>query len=223
MQVAVWDFNGVIVDDVNAHRVAFNSILAMFDLPPIDTIDKCQRMTSVPYIDGILATGITREQFFANVMKIDASYHDAYMACPEAYRLRKGVEAALDHVSATGGDNIILTNTRRDVIETQLERIGIRDKFAWVSTSDDRKETGVKLNKVERLGAYFKKAGRRPGFIVGDSIEEPAVGKAFGLKSIAVTGGWFDRDRLEKCDADMVVDCISQIPSVLNTRPFRPA
>lgn len=41
VQVAVWDFNGVIVDDVNAHRIAFNSILAMFDLPMIETIDKC--------------------------------------------------------------------------------------------------------------------------------------------------------------------------------------
>lgn len=182
-----------------------------------------QRMTSVPYIDGILATGITREQFTANVMKIAASYHDAYMACPEAYQLRKGVEAALDHVSAAGGDNVILTNTRRDVIETQLERLGIRDKFKWVSTSDDRKETGVKLNKVERLTAYFETAGRRPGFIVGDSIEEPVVGKAFGLTSIAVTGGWFDRERLEACGADVLVDCISQIPSVLTRRAFTPA
>lgn len=225
MRLAVWDFNGIVVDDVEAHRKSVNVIFAMFGVPPLASTDDSRRHTTVPFIHGFEAVGITRDAFMARQPEIDRVYHDTYMAMDEAYQLRRGVRDSLTWVNDNGGRNIILTNTRRDVIDRQLDHMNIRDHFAWISTADDRKDLVANLNKTQRLKHYFGTLGSAiNGVIIGDSTEEPVVAREFGLKSVAVCGGWFDRERLVAAQPDHLVECVSDVPRALaQTWNIKPA
>jgi|GEM_PF-3388566 len=222
MKIAVWDFNGVIVDDAAAHHNAYNSILKLFNLPLLETLDEARRATTVPYSDGLYGCGVTPAQLRDHVIAIDTAYHAAYLDAPSAYQLRKGVRACLEDIRADGGMNVILSNTRRDVLNRQLTRTGIAGLFSHLSTSDDRSTTGLKMTKAERLNAYFRSLAEpvTQAFLIGDSTEEPAVAKAAGLHSIAVSGGWFERERLAQAGADHLIDCVSELPRVLRSIGF---
>jgi len=217
MKTIVWDFNGVIVDDIEAHRMATNAALDLFDTPQrLHTIDDTRRATTVPYAHGFMALGVTQADLMARIGDVDVAYHDAYLKSPQAFVPRKGIPETLALVRKQGWKNVILSNTRRDILNIQLERMGLDASFDWISTSDQRSETGIKLNKTERLHSFFNtQANHKTGFIIGDSTEEIDVARAMGLQSIAVLGGWFDKTRLTEKAPDYMVDCTSRIANVL--------
>ncbi len=217
MKTIVWDFNGVVVDDIEAHRMATNAALALFDTPHrLHTIDDARRATTVPYAHGFMALGVTQADLMARIGDVDAAYHDAYLQSPQAFAPRNGVPETLALIRKNGWKNIILSNTRRDILDIQLERMGMTDSFDWISTSDQRSQTGIRLNKTERLHGFFNlQSSPEAGFIIGDSTEEIDVARAMGLQSIAVLGGWFDEIRLAEKTPDYMVGCTSGIAGVL--------
>ncbi len=224
MHVAVWDFNGVLADDIEAHRAAFNDILAMFGKPPLRDAAHTRTHTTVPYIDSILAAGIDMAAFKARNIEVDDVYHRTYLAHPAARALRPGVVEALDAVTGRGAHNVILSNTRRDVLLDQLGHWGLTNRFNWMSPCDDRKATGFKLTKSNRLKAYFDDLAhsRVNAVIIGDSTEEPDVARELNLKSIAVSGGWFDTPRLDAANPDYTVASITEAAHILRTIRFAP-
>ncbi|MCB1538220.1 MAG: HAD family hydrolase [Rhodospirillales bacterium] len=223
MEITVWDFNGVVVDDIDAHRIAFSAVLTrIFNKPPIDCIDDTRRRTTVPYSAGFLAAGIDEADLKARLHEIDNLYHGAYLNHPHALRARDGIYDALAVVEQLGGRNILLSNTRPDVLEHQLDQLGLSRAFAWKSCCEKRMETGFRFSKSGRLQAYFNGLCQSPvrGIIVGDSIEEPMVAKELGLASIALTGGWFDHDRLAASGADYLAHSLAEVAKIIRTHRF---
>lgn len=215
----VWDFNGVVVDDVAAHHAGFNAVLALFDRAPVPTIQDIQRLTTTPYLAAFNALGISNDTFMARVRETDPLYHTTYLSHPSAHTLRPGIKDALETVRNAGGNNIILSNTRRDTLDEQLHTLGIADQFCWVSTSDDRDKTGQRLDKVARLMPYMQQ-NPNTTCIIGDSPEEITVARALGLTGIAVSGGWFDDARLHAARPDAFLASTSDLPKLLKTGPL---
>ncbi len=227
--IAVWDFNGSVVDDVEAHLRAKNAVLELFDKPPVESIEDVRRIVSVPYIAGFERLGISRDDFLARIDEIDPLYHRVYLESEAAFRLRDGVLETLEMVRAIGGTNVILSNTQPEALHHQMDALGITSYFDWHSPSADRTGIVTKLNKTQRLRTLldeFATYASLEGCVIGDSTEEPQIGRDLGMTSIALNGGWFDRERLAAAQPDYHVDSVRDIPAILQQvwtiRPRQP-
>jgi HAD superfamily hydrolase (TIGR01509 family) len=96
-----------------------------------------------------------------------------------------GVERWLDEADALGLRLAIASSSSRRWVESQLDRVGLRERFDWLVTRDD--VAAVKPDPALYLGA-LERAGAAPGDVVAleDSPNGVASARAAGLWCVAV-------------------------------------
>jgi phosphoglycolate phosphatase len=86
-----------------------------------------------------------------------------------------------------------------------------------VLANTDYGAAAKKRGKQEKLAVFLRRASyrRQDVVIVGDSPEEVEIGRALGIWTVAVTGGYYSAARLSECAPDALVGRLGQIKVVL--------
>jgi phosphoglycolate phosphatase len=95
--------------------------------------------------------------------------------------------------------------------ETLSERYGLRPFVDHVQGTDGfpaKPSPEVVVRCLSALGA-------RHGFMVGDTPDDVTAGRAAGLRTIAVNHGTRTRAELEECDADHLIENVSEVTGVV--------
>lgn len=219
-KLAIFDWNGTLIADTKPAWVASNACLAFYGKPPITL--KTQRETfDFPVIHYFKRNGCDIDHVLATKEKSNEIFQTEYDRLAANARSRKGAHELLSWLNGNGVDCIILSNYLVPKIEHHLERLNMREYFSHISANTcDGTSILSGTSKLERISDFIIKRGYHPdnAFIIGDSKEEPDIGRHMGIMSIGITGGCITEKRLREAKPDHVIHHLSETKKILRDK-----
>lgn len=196
----IWDWNGTVVDDVGIALDAVNDMLRQEYRPQID-IEQYRRAMNTPILL------FYKEFFDLEKTSFDwvASYFQEYYAahCGELF-LHEGIHEFLLELQGQGCRQIVLSSSRKDIIEGYAAHFGVEKYFEAILGADDL----LAGSKVERAVDYFAAHGIRSEetVMIGDTVHDFEAASELGVDCILLDCGHQDRERLERCGCPVCHD-----------------
>jgi len=216
MPTAVWGFNGVVAQDVEAHLAGFNAMLSELEFPNVASVEDIRAITRSPLISSFEKLGMEPSLMPESLkFKLSRLYQGVYLKNKSAYIRTPGVRRTMTWLKQNGWTNIVLSNTRSDILKLQVAQMQVSSYFTEISGQKERLDSE---SKSDRLGTYLAKIDvRETGIVICDSAEEIEAARQNGFKSIAFTGGWVSWERLKAANPDHVIDRLHEIPQIVST------
>jgi HAD superfamily hydrolase (TIGR01509 family) len=130
------------------------------------------------------------------------------------YRLMAGARVMLAELKERYRLAVVTTRGRADA-EAFLEQHDLCEMFDLVLTREDTWRLKPHPAPVRRAAEQLGVSPRRC-VMVGDTTVDVRSARRAGAKAVAVTCGFGERGELERAGADVVLDCISDVRSVLS-------
>jgi phosphoglycolate phosphatase len=219
-KLAVFDWNGTLFDDADENLIAFNACMRFFGKPEI-TMEQYRETMDFPLVHVYARNGVHAPDYLENFEEADKTYQDAYLPLAASTSLRRGTFDLLNYLLAEGFDLMVLSNQRIYDLEEQIAARHINQYFKFVSGNESYNPVDfTRVTKRDRFQKFWDEHDYDPSasFIIGDSLEEPEVGKAFGLMVFSVTWGIFSRDRLFGAHSHAVIDELDEVRHYLEAQ-----
>jgi len=217
IELAVFDWNGTIVDDTFAVIDADNDVLRALGCPPVE-YSRFLETNSIPKSEFYIANGCSAELISAQLMQVADIAHSNYEELAKNCELRDGVLNVLEWLHKHSIPTIILSNHTVAGIECQLVRLELSRYFSEVLANADR-HTFLKGGKLQKLKNYLaaRKLNHKKVVIFGDSPEEAVIASELGTKSILIGGGAYSSARLQSATPDYLFENFEPVLSVLSS------
>lgn len=203
----VFDFDGTLADTRGLIEKAAVDYSKENNMPMPDTNAICVGYSNPDNHD--FGWGVDKEKQF---------YHMDKMFIQLSDRIANGTynPALFDYTTEMLGElhnkdhHIALCTAReKDPCISTLKHHGILDYFRSFRTRDDVTGRGLKpkphpdllLEIIDELGFH-----RDHVYMVGDTTADLDIARNGGVKSVAVSWGYHDRETLEKCNPDYFID-----------------
>ena len=158
------------------------------------------------------ALGISKEHLEEDLAEYRALY--AKDSCIDTV-LYPNTLKVLEELKKRGIAMAVATMKPRESTKEVLEKMGIADYFSLVLSADD-----MQAPKPDPWSVYTcaKHEGVSPeqALMIGDSMTDVGAGKASGAVSVAVLGGYSDREKMLKSGADYLVEEIGALLPILD-------
>ncbi|MCK5384453.1 MAG: HAD family hydrolase [Alphaproteobacteria bacterium] len=219
-KLAIFDWNGTLLADTALAWKATKPCLEFYDRPPI-SLKKQRETFDFPVIHFYKRNGCDIDRVLATKEESNNIFQEHYDKLALKARTRCGARELLDWLKDRDVTCIILSNYIEKKIIFHLERLNIRHYFSTISANTCNGETVLDtMNKFERLSDYMVKRGFRPddSFIIGDSKEEPDIGRRLSIFSIGITNGCISEKRLRAAKPDHIISALPQTIDVLKNK-----
>ena len=200
----LWDFNGTLLDDVEASIESANALLERHGLPRIGSTEEYRRLFGFPIIDYYRRLGFDFERdSYADLAVEWVAYYLKYSALSTLY---PDVLEGLERVRATGFSQLVLSATERGMLERQILDLGIHSCFDG-------------LLGMENIHAYSKEEialrwrEKHPDariLLIGDTDHDADVARAIGADCVLLSCGHQSVERLAACRPLTVAASISE-------------
>ena len=204
----IWDYNGTIVDDVNAALDAVNDMLIKRNQPVID-LCKYQAAVDIPiwkFYETVFIKGSITMQDAIN--EFDAGY-DKYIS---EHPLMNGVEDMLEHFKSLGIRQLVLSASHEDKVLTGLRKLGIIKYFDVVLARSDY-NVGDKTYLAKQ---YFMDSQMSPdnAVVIGDCVNDFDVARSLGCDCILNTRGHQGVEQLSQTSA-LIIDSMYELKDLI--------
>ncbi len=202
---AVFDMDGVLVDSSEAHYLAWKRFGEELGVPfERDLFDRTFGMTNYQIIPMWLGDACDAAKLPEMSERKEALYREA---AREALQELPGAKALVEALAADGFLLAVGSSGPRANVEMALEILGVRGRFAAISSLEDVSEgkphPEVFLKAAEKLGLPPARC-----VVLEDAPQGVEAGRRAGCKTVAVTS---TRAAAELADADLVVDALSEV------------
>lgn len=207
----IWDFNGTILDDMQAGIDSVNEMLVPRGLPPVSA-ERYREMFDFPVKDYYQKLGFDFEkEDFATVLA--PMWVELYnIKCKEA-PLFKGVLSLNAALRAAGLSQSILSASERAMMLAQLSERGAASAFDEIWGNES-----IHANGKEGLALAWRVAHPNArAVLIGDTTHDAKIATLLGADCILFTGGHQSRARLAACGVPMVEDLMECLPYI--TKP----
>ncbi len=216
-KLAVFDWNGTLLADTAIGWRATLHCLDFYGVPPI-SLKKQREIFDFPIVHFYERAGCDMDKVASTKEESNAIFQKHYDTLSLKARTRRGTRKLLDWLVKRDTTCIILSNYIENKLTSHLERLGLRNYFAYISANTCN-GTSVfdQMNKYERLSDFMGKGGYNPAntVIFGDSTEEPDIAQRLGITSFGITGGCISDERLRATNPDHVITALPQAIDIL--------
>ena len=209
MPYIIWDWNGTLLDDVQAGVNALNRMLADRGLSPI-TKEFYRAHFGFPVRPFYVQIGMNPEREWD---RICVEFHDYLHEEPQ--HIRPDTVAALDYVKSHGGGQSILSALRQDLLLRDTATEGVQSFFDEIFGVDNL-DGATKLSRGFDLLGKLNAPTTRPLFFIGDTLHDAEVATALGATAILVEGGHQSADRLRAAGHLVAPSLLDAVKSVLD-------
>ena len=219
-KLAVFDWNGTLLADTRLAWIASNECLKFYGKEPI-TFKTQLETFDFPIIHYYKRNGVCVDKVLETKDEANEIFQNSYDALAASARTRRGARELLKWLNQNNIDCIILSNYLKIKIETHLDRLNIAHYFGHISANTCNGTSILNsTNKLERLSEFMIKRGYHPdnAFIIGDSKEEPDIGRHLGITSIGITGGCINERRLRGSNPDHVISSLPETIDILRRK-----
>ena len=195
----IWDFNGTILDDVRHGIRCTNTMLAARGLPVIPSVDAYREIFGFP-IDAYyrrLGFDFDREDYDT---VLAPEWVVMYLAGESACPTVEGAVETIRRVKEMGIPQILLSATKIDMLNGQLERLGLLGEFDEVIGLDN---IHARSKKAQAIAWKERHPDARPLFI-GDTEHDAQVADAVGGDCVLFVGGHQSAGRLAACGNPLI-------------------
>lgn len=197
----IWDWNGTLLDDVDACVAAINVLLQRRGLPAVNRA-RYVRVFDFPVRDYYHSVGfdLKRENWDAVTLEYHAAYAVAALAAP----LRPHTARVLQQLRGAGWRQSILSASEQRLLRRMVSERGIIDAFDQLYGRDDFQAH----SKFEQGRRLLDTLGLSPDavLLVGDTRHDAEVARALGCDCLLIANGHSDPVRLAACGAPIVND-----------------
>lgn len=206
----IWDWNGTLMDDVDAGVNALNRMLVARRLPAI-TRGFYRANFGFPVRPFYFQIGMNPDQEWD---RICVEFHDNLHAEPQ--HIRPDTVAALEHVRNKGVRQSILSALRQDLLLRDTATEGVQDFFEEIYGVDNL-DGATKLSRGRELLAKIKVSHARPFklFFIGDTLHDAEVAGELGATPVLVACGHQNADRLRDSGHAVVPSLLDAVKTIL--------
>jgi phosphoglycolate phosphatase len=214
IKLIIFDLDGTLVDTSGDITNALNYALKPYGLRDLTVEDTIKMVGEgiTRLIEKILEN--ERIQMRDTVIKRFLDYYSEHLVDFSTLypHVRETLEKLKDYKKA------VISNKREYLSTRLLDKLDLLKYFDLVVGSDttsERKPSAIPVIYV------FTKLGVNPdeSIIVGDSNYDIEAGKKAGLKTVAVTYGYRERQYL--IDADYIIDSMKDLLTLLDTNSYK--
>ena len=201
----VWDFNGTLLNDVDACIQSANRLLINHGLPAVGSVEDYRAAFGFPIIDYYRRLGFDFEKTpYADLAVEWVAY---YLESAANAPLYPDATDTLRTVQSKGISQLILSATEKSMLEKQIEALGIRPYLDEILGLDN-----IHAYSKREIGlAWREKNPDARLLFVGDTDHDAQVAAAMGADCILVTTGHQPRRVLESLHPLAVVDSLGEI------------
>ncbi len=198
----IWDFNGTIIDDVNAEVRSINTLLVSKGKPPITSIDEYRRDFGFPIIDYYRRIGLACDDEEYAVMA--PLWVKEYIKNVKDAPLCPDVEEMLEYFKNKGCTQLIISANEINMLKWQLDGLGVGGYFDEI----------IGLGNIEAyskisLGVeWSKKHSDAKALFIGDTLHDHEVAMAMGADCVLVSNGHQLASTLMQSGAEVVESLI---------------
>jgi phosphoglycolate phosphatase len=217
IKLVAFDWNGTILDDVEGTLEANNRVLEHFGLPVI-TLEQYREHFRVPIRDYWIALGLDPEFFDQHSEEQEKVFLSNYEPQENKFHNRSGIKEVLEFLKDKGIEGIIFSNHIVPHIETQLERLGIKNCFTKILARPlHGRDHQLKRFKDGFLNNFVRTNNLKPDevLVIGDTDEEVEIGKKYGYVTVALKGGHNSTSRLEAVQPDFLIDDMKDLKPII--------
>ena len=196
----IWDWNGTLLDDVDAAVNALNRMLSIRGVAP----------TTREYYRSHF--GFPVRPFYAE-LGVDLEHEDWDRICVDFHRfveeepknLRPDAREALSLAAQSGMRQFVLSALREDLLKRDIAAAGIEPFFEALFGVDNL-DGATKLDRGHDLMRHLSDKQSAPAnlFCVGDTLHDAEVALALGARCILVDGGHQTAERLNADNVPVV-------------------
>ena len=199
----LFDFDGVLVDSIGVYEKTVMLCLAKIGKPIIRNRDEFLELFDENFYEAIVKRGVDLESFTKASAGILAqvNYDEIKPILPVFPVLAEMKKNCI---------LVVISSNGSAAIRTTLSRHHFNGFFQEILGSD------FKYSKEEKIAYAIDKYGitKDKTFYIGDTVGDIVEAKGAGVKSIAVTWGWHNRDRLVKATPDYLVETPNELLKV---------
>ncbi|MET9589362.1 HAD family hydrolase [Streptomyces sp. NPDC006516] len=202
----VWDWNGTLLDDIEAVLGATNAAFAEVDLAPL-TLEQYRETYCVP-IPKFYERLMGRLPTPAEWERMDGLFHRHYTERRDGCGLTAGAEEVLDRWKRAGGSHSLLSMYGHEHLVPVVRAYGIERHFVRV----DGRTGPSGGSKAQHMARHFEVLGGIPperAVVIGDAVDDAVAAAHVGARAVLYTGGSHSRSSLEAAGVP-VVDTLAE-------------
>ena len=187
----IWDFNGTLLDDVAYDVSVTNRLLQKHHLPLLESADAYRAVFGFPVIDYYQRLGFDFSKLPFSVLA-DEWMNDYNSRAGEA-PLYQGIVPLLQKIRRAGVPQILLSATQRQMLQKQLQTLGILGLFEEVIGAGNHHAYG----KADLAREWKQKNPNAVPLMIGDTDHDAESARAMGADILLLTCGHQSREKLE--------------------------
>ena len=204
----LWDFNGTILDDVEAGIRSVNTLLSERGLKTLRGTEDYYKVFGFPIIEYYRRLGFDFDK--EPYEQIAPIWVEQYLMNVKDSKIYDGVIETVEFFRSLGASQIILSATEREMLVSQLSDLGIIDLFDGVMGLDNiHAASKVSLAREWREG--------NPGatvLMIGDTVHDLEVASAIDADCALIAGGHQSREVLENTGAPVYSSLLERVKKI---------
>lgn len=205
----IWDFNGTLLNDVDACIQSANALLSAHGLPTLKSHDQYRSVFGFPVVDYYQRLGFDFSRVPFSVLAVEWVEH--YHRFSRSAALYEGVPLVLAQVYKARIPQYVLSATEASMLHRQVSALGISQYFEELLGMDDIHAHG----KTERGLAWRHDHPDAKPLLIGDTDHDAAVAKAMGIDFALFAGGHQSKKQLLACEPIRVLDNLVEVLELL--------
>lgn len=179
----VWDFNGTLLDDLNAAVASVTDMLSRRGRPPM-TKERYYELMDVPiskYYEKLFDLTVTPMEVLTR--EFQAGYEKHFSLAHPA----EGALTALRGFRNAGVRQVVLSSFRHERVDQILRQFDLTEYFDRIMGADD----DLCAEKVTRALHWLRETGAAPEnvLVIGDLVHDFEVARALGARCALVSCG----------------------------------
>ncbi len=210
LELIIFDLDGTIVDTCDDITKAINYCLGKYEIQEF-TKNEVKSLIGEgvrKFIEKVLEIRNLSKEFLFPLLNCFISYYSAHIA--DLSKPYPGVIETLQKLN--GIKKAIISNKLTELTMKTLDATGLKKYFDFIAGNDYFAEQKPSALPILKTMEYFKAMKERT-IMVGDSNIDIEAGKAAGIKTVAVTYGYRQKELLR--NADFIIDKFEDLLKVI--------
>ena len=208
-KVIIWDFNGTLIDDVNAALESVNDMLARRNLPLINMAQYAS------YVDTPIIKfyeHIFDDLYTMDFGKIAIEFNEGYEKHLPEKAVMADAEEVLEYFNSKGKLQTVISATHIDKVNNRLTEFGLSGYFNKILAHNNL----IAEDKTHLAVKYFDDKGIKPeeAVVIGDCVADFKMAEALGCDCILTTQGHQSRIEFAETKAT-VIDSLSELKNII--------
>ena len=205
----LWDFNGTILDDLDAGIKSVNKLLSERGLPTVDSHERYYEVFGFPIIDYYLRLGFDFDKEPYEV--IAPLWVELYLENVKESPIFDDILPTVELFGKMGLSQTVLSATELEMLKKQLKLVDCLELFDEVLGIDNI----YAASKVSLAEGWREKNPNAVPLMIGDTVHDAEVAERIGADCVLIARGHQSRKTLENAGCPIYEDLDEMLKNIL--------